>query len=463
MKRAPKVDLTIGPMSQHFRTLAVPAALGMVFNTAYNMVDMYFAGRLETSSQAGLSIGFGVFFVYVAFGFGLGSGVSALVGGALGARDARQARRLTGQALIFAALISGVLMAVGLILSPWIVQLVSEPGAYRDAAARYLLVLQLAIPGFVVAYACNGALQAQGDSVSLTRALGVAFLANVILNPLLIYGLPGLWGGIGFDGLAVSTVLSQTGVMVFMLWRLLGSEVAEGLQRRHFRPRVKTFRILAVQMLPTSFSLQVMILAGIAVQFALKGFGGHAIAAYGVGLRIEQMVLLPILGVATSLLPIAAQNFGARDFDRVRAALAYGVKVALTFMAITCPILWLGADWAMGVFTDDPEVRAAGVSYLHFDTLLLPVYAMLFLINSLLQALKRPIYVLWISIYRQGFGVAFFVWLYLNLRGWDLWSVWFGIGTSVMSGLVLSLLLARHVAGREIGGLWSKPADHSRT
>ena len=453
MKRKAQVDLTIGPMSRHYRTLAIPAALGMVFSTLYNMVDIFYAGRLATQAQAGLAIGFMVFFIYIAFGYGLGAAVSALVGNALGAKDRQGARRMATQALAFAAMISVLLMGFGLWFSPVLVELVSEPGAYRDAALRYLLLLQLAIPGFIVAYACNGALQAQGDSVSLTRALFAAFIANIILNPLLIYGLPGLWSGIGFDGLAVSTVMSQTGVMIYMLWRLFGSEVTDGTRRAHFKPRIKTFRTLALQMLPTSFSMQIMIIAGFAVQYALKGFGGHAIAAYGVGMRIEQLVLLPILGVASSLLPIAAQNFGAGDFDRVRAAYAFSVRIAMIFMAVTCPILWLGADVAMGFFTRDADVRAAGVGYLRFDAFLLPVYSLLFINNALLQALKRPVFVLWISIYRQGFGVAFFVWLFLTLRGFDLWSVWYGVGTSVVSGLILSATIAVLVSRKEMGGL----------
>ena len=108
-------------------------------------------------------------------------------------------------------------------------------------------------------------------------------------------------------------------------------------------------------------------------------------------------------------------------------------------------------------FTDDPLVQKIGTGYLRFDAILLPVYALLFIINSLLQALKRPIFVLWISIYRQGFGVAFFIWVFLTLRGLDIWSVWFGIGTSVVSGLALSLLIATMVSRKEIGGLWQKP------
>ncbi len=454
MKSPDGVDLTTGAMSGHFRALAVPAAIGMVFNTLYNMVDIYFAGQLDTSSQAGLAAGFMVYFVFVAFGVGLSSAMSALVGGAIGAGDSRAARRLTSRGLGYAALLSAFLMVFGAGVSPSIVGLITELGGYQDAANRYLLVLFLALPAFIVAFACNGVLQALGDTRSMTRALIVAFFANIILNPLFIYGIPGLWNGIGFDGLAVSSVVSQTGVMIYLLRRVLSSELARGFRPAHFRPKMITYRTIIAQMLPSSFSLQVMIIAGFVVQFALKSFGGHAIAAYGVGLRIEQLLLLPILGVSTAFLPIAAQNFGARKFDRVRAALLLATKVNLGFMAIACPLLWVGAPTAMRLFSDDPDVIRVGTGYLRFDGLLLPLYGMLFLINALLQALKRPIWVLWISMYRQGFAVAFFVWLFLTVRGWDVWSIWYGIGASVVSGLILSLLIANHVAQREIGGLW---------
>lgn len=458
MKALISIDATVGPMSGHFRTLAIPAAVGMVFNTLYNMVDIYFAGRLATSSQAGVAIGFMVFFLFLAFGMGLNAAISALVGGELGARNRRAARRIVGRGATFTALLSLVLMAAGFFLTPLVIALITEPGPYRDAADRYLLVLLLAIPGFLIAHFCNGALQAQGDTRSLTRALIVAFFGNIVLNPLLIYGLPGIWGGIGFDGVAVSTVLSQSGVALYMMLRLLASDLATGFRLRHFRPHTASFTTIAAQMLPTSFSLQVMIIAGFVVQYALKDFGAHAIAAYGVGLRIEQLLLLPVLGLSAAFLPIAAQNFGARRNDRVRAALRFAVLSMLALMALACPVLWIWAPGAMRLFSDDPDVIRVGATYLRFDGVLLPVYGMLFLINAFLQALKRPIWVLWISIYRQGFGVLFFVWLYLTILDGDVWNIWLGIGTSVVSGLVLSLLIARHVALREIGGLISDRA-----
>ncbi|MBV1864669.1 MAG: MATE family efflux transporter [Rhodobacteraceae bacterium] len=427
----------------------------MVFNTLYNVVDIYFAGRLDTASQAGLAIGFTAYFIFIAFGVGLSAGMSALIGSAVGQKDADTARHTAAQGVGFAVFLSAALMLTGWFFGHYLIDIISETGPYRFAGTRYFDILVLAIPGFLIAFTCNGILLAQGDGISMQRALMAAFFANICLNPLMIYGLPGLLPGMGFDGIAASTVVSQSGVMVFMIYRLRRSDVGCDIALQEVFPTLKTARIIGLQMLPTSFSMQVMIASGFMVQFALKGFGGSAIAGYGVGLRIEQLFLLPVLGIANSLLPIAAQNYGAQDFARVREAFSYCLKIGVVIMVLLCPILWVIANPALGLFTQDPEVIRVGVSYLHVDVFLLPVYTMLFIINSFLQALKRPIWVLWIGIFRQGFGVAFFVWLFIVPLGFGVSGVWYGIGTSVILGWLLAFLVAHRVALSEIGGLWN--------
>ena len=133
----------------------------------------------------------------------------------------------------------------------------------------------------------------------------------------------------------------------------------------------------------------VMMSAGFIVQFYLKSFGTAAVAAYGVALRVEQLFLLPVFGLTGALLPIAAQNYGAGKHDRVRQALFDCWKFGWMFMAVACPILFFASPLLMRTFTPDPEVISIGVSYLRVDGFILPVYMMLFAINSFLQALKR--------------------------------------------------------------------------
>ncbi|MFA3918436.1 MATE family efflux transporter [Ruegeria hyattellae] len=449
-----ELDLTRGPISGHFRALAIPAAVGMLFNTLYNVVDMFFAGLLSTSAQAGLALGFQAFFVAISVGVGLGAAMSALVGNALGAGENRTARRLAAQGLSY-GLVAAVLLALaGLWYGPALIRMVSEPGDYREAGLRYFHWLLLALPGFLLAFGCNGILQAHGDAVSMQRALMVAFFANIGLNPLLIYGIPGLIPGIGFDGLAVSTVLSQTGVMVFMIRQVLRRRRMRRLRLANLVPRLSKFAEISMQALPTAVSFMVMLLSGFVLQFALKTFGEHAIAGFGVAIRLEQILLLPVLGVTGALLPIASQNFGARNFDRVRMAVFQCWKVGFVMTAIAGPALWIFGRALLGLFTDDPEVIRVGLSYLRVDSVILPAYMLLFSINSLLQALKRPIWTVWISLYRQAFGVAFFVWVFVGVWGFDEIGVWFGTAAAVVTGLMIALLMTTHVARHEIGGLW---------
>lgn len=454
-------DLTDGPLSGHFRALAVPSAIGMVFTTLTNVVDMFYAGMLTTAAQAGLALSFQVFMVLVALGFGLNTAMSALVGNALGARDRAGARRTAMQGVLYGVLVSIVLFGVGQMAAPALVGLISEPGGARDAAIGYLSVLMFAMPAFLLAYAANGVLTAQGDTVSMSRGQIGAFVANCALNPLFIFGIPGLVPGMGFAGIALSTVLCQMGVLVWILWRVFGSDLMRGatadlpLPRR---PELPVWSAITAQALPVSFTMIVMMIAGFVVQFHLKEYGAQAQAAYGVALRIEQILLLPAFGLTGALLPIAAQNFGAGNHERVREAAWFCIRTGALLMLAAAAVLWLGGRAAMAIFTDDPRVIEIGAGYLLVDGFILPVYVTLFAINSLLQAFKRPVWALVIGIYRQGFGVAFFTWLLTGPAGLGIWGVWLGIAVSVATGLVLSLILLETLARRLMGGILPRPA-----
>ena len=452
-----KDDLTKGPMALHFRTLAIPAAFGMLFSTLYNVVDVYYAGLLSTDAQAGLAIGYQAFFILMAIGFGLSSALSSLVSNAKGSGDDTVAQRYVAQGIAFGVIITGSCMVIGWFLGPRLIDLVSEPGAYRDAALGYFYWLIFALPGFLLAYGGNGILQAHGDSRSMQRALMVAFVANIALNPLFMFGLPGLWNGMGFNGIAAATIISQTGVMVYIVKRIFQLDIMQSVKFAAFSPDKDSFKNIFAQLLPASSAMMVMFISGFVVQFALKSFGGHAVAAYGVAIRIEQILLLPILGMTGALLPIAGQNFGAQKFDRVRSALKYCWGIGFAMTALAMPILLFGGSFAMALFSNDPDVIRAGSSYLRVDAFLFPIYMMLFSINSLLQSFKQAIWTLWISVYRQGFAVGFFVWMFISFLDFGVQGVWFGIATAVTSGWVMSLIIVSNVAKTQIGGLLLTP------
>ncbi|MGB1106787.1 MAG: MATE family efflux transporter, partial [Candidatus Puniceispirillaceae bacterium] len=117
-------DLTEGSLAQHFRRLAVPAAIGMVFTTLYNVVDVFFAGLIGTAAQAGLAISFQAFFLFITFGFGLSSAMTALVGNAIGAKEDAEARIVAARGIGFGVIISTVLMVAAWFIGPELIKLV---------------------------------------------------------------------------------------------------------------------------------------------------------------------------------------------------------------------------------------------------------------------------------------------------------------------------------------------------
>ncbi|OAN76608.1 MATE family efflux transporter [Jannaschia sp. EhC01] len=446
-------DLTKGPIPKHFWALAIPAAVGMLFNTLYNVVDVYFAGLVSTAAQAGLSLGFQILFLSMALGVGLGAAMGALVGNALGEGDNRLARRYCAQGISFGLLGAVILGGAGQWYGPRLIEFVSADAEYQTTAITYFRLLTLALPGFIVAAGANGILQAHGDGRSMRRALVVAFFANLALNPLLMFGIPGIWDGLGFPGLAISTIVSQTGVMVYLIRQVVLLDTMEATETRHFVPDMPRYREIVEQVIPSGFAFLIMILAGVVVQFALKDFGEHAVAGYGIGIRLEQLIILPLMGLSSALLPIAAQNLGAKNPDRVREAMFYCWKAGAVIAVIAGPMLWFAGPFFVSLFTDDAEVIRVGRDYLRVGSVMLYVYLIHFSITSFLQAAKRPIWSLWISLYRQAFGVAFFVWLYVGYFGMSEIGVWFGTSTAAATGAIMALFVARHIAREKIGGL----------
>lgn len=424
-------------------------AVGMIFSTLYNIVDTFYAGLISTWAQAGLAIASQVFFFMIALGFGLSSALSALVGHALGKDDEEESNLVARQGIGFGILLSLMLTFSGYFFAPELIELISEPGEYREAANSYLRVLLMGSVCFLLAYSGNGVLQAHGDTQSMKRAQIAAFFANLALNPLFIFGIPGVFPAFGFDGLALSTLFSQAGVMCYILARVVRQGVFNGHRFSGLIPKSKTYLAITSQALPSSFSMMVMIIAGFVVQYFLKEFGSHAQAGYGVALRIEQILLLPVFGLTGSLLPIAAQNIGARQYHRVKEAALFCFKFGAIMTLLSGALLWVLGEYLMLLFTRDQAVIDVGVSYLRVDGMILWVYMLLFAFNSLFQAFKKPVLSLLVGIYRQGIGVALFSWLYVVIGGLGVWGVWFGIATSVVTGLFLSSVLLFYMVRKE--------------
>ncbi len=445
-------NLTEGALAGHLRQMAVPAALGMVFTTLYNVVDTYFAGWISTEAQAGLSVSFSAFMMMMAVGIGLNMGAGALIGGALGRKNLETARSFSAGAIGASVMLALVLMGAGQLWGDGLLRLMRVGPGVFDTASSYLFVMFFGLPAFMVGFTANGVLTAQGDTDTNKQAQMIACIANVGLNPLLIYGALGL-PGLGFHGIAVSTILIQIGVAAWLVSRALKTTAMRGVAFYQFFPDAALTFELIKQSAPASLNMMVMMAGGFLIQTHLQPFGASAVAGYGIAFRVEQLILLPILAISFATMPMVAQNFGAKDFDRVRQSVTLAWSVALALSLIGAVVLALGGVAMTRLFTDDADAVASGAAYLRLAALMMPAYSLMFIVTSFFQGVKRPIWSSAVGLYRQVFALALFPALLVAYTDWGLMAVWAGLFLAVWSGLILAVILTFKISRQTIGGM----------
>jgi putative MATE family efflux protein len=437
--------LVTAPIGGLVRSLAIPASVGFFFNTLYNVVDTYFAGLLSTEALAALSLSFPVFFTLIAMGSGFSTGATALIGQALGAGDRREAALIAAQGLVLSVLVTVSVMVIGYLSTPAIFRLLGASDEYLAICLEYIRVI-LAGCGFVYGvYMLNGVLNALGDTRSFRDFLIVAAIANVILDPLFMYGWLGL-PEMGVAGIALATVVAQSGGVLFLAHRVRRTGLLSRAEGVRWRPHRPTLWAIVEQGVPASLNMMSVAIGIFIITWFLGRFGQEAVAAYGAATRIEQIILMPTIGLNVAALTLAAQNAGAGKYDRVRSAvrtsLGYGAVVAL----VGSVGMFLAARPLMDVFSDDPEVIATGAHYLRIAAFIEYAYVLLFVNTSALQGLKRPQLALWLGLFRQVVAPITLFWLTTQVLGFGLDGIWWTVfGVTWVAALVAVRLARREV------------------
>ncbi len=420
------MNLTTDPIPRLVRDLAIPASVGFVFNTLFNVVDTWWAGRISTQAQAALSLSFPVFFILIATGSGLAQGATALIATALGARNLAAARHYAAQSAVFAVVIGVVLLGVGWSVAPMLFRLLGAEDAYLGLSLSYMNTILGGAVFFLLQSVLNGGLQAQGDTRTFRNALIAGCLLNVGLDPWFLYGGAGL-PPMGIAGIALSTVLITAGGSIYVFHRLRRTPVGAGLGWADFRPSASALRDIARQGLPASLNMMTVALGIFVITWFVSRFTPEGIAAYGIATRIEQLVLLPTIGLNIATLTLAGQNYGAGKPERVRQAWLTALRYGLVLMIGGGLLLFTAAHPLMAAFTSDVAVIDMGTSYLRVASLTLGSYVVLYQTVFMLQGLKRPLFGLWIGLYRQIVAPAFVFPLLAFSAGLGLGGIWWGI------------------------------------
>ena len=435
-------DLTSGPIPLLIRNIAIPASVGLFFHTMFNVVDTFFAGQVSTQALAALSLSFPAFFLIIALGSGFSVGATALIGNALGADDAEEAALLSRQCLLVGLAAGAGLSGIGILVSPPLFRSLGASGAYLGLCLIYMDIIFAGAAAFMLVYMNNAVLQAQGDTRPHRNFLIAGFAANCLLDPWFIFGGLGV-PAMGIGGLALATVLIQLGGGVYLGTRAWKSGLLRLTGWQSLLPDWRVVAEIARQGLPSSLNYMTIGLGIYVITYFVSDFGAPAVAAYGAAMRVEQMVLLPSIGLNIATLSLVAQNRGAgkpeRVWEAMRVALSYGAWV----MAGGTLLVLLLARPVMSFFTEDQGVIDIGTTYLRIDALVLYAYVLLFVHVAALQGVKRPMFGVWVGLFRQILVPALAFYFMIRVLDFGLLGIWWGI-----FGITWAAALAATGAGR---------------
>lgn len=437
------LDLTEGPVRRHLIAMALPTAIGMLMQTLYYLVDLYFVGRLGDAALAGVGAAGTVMMVVIAMTQVLGVGTVALIAQAVGRKDADDANLVFNQSLLMAAGCAVFTLVAGYGLSGAFMGSVGADPATTVAGLDYL---HWFLPGMALQFALvamGSALRGTGI-VKPTMVVQMAtVLLNVLLAPVLIAG----WGtgrpmGVAGAGLASTLSVAFGVAILYLYFHRLEKYVA--VRRDQLRPRLETWRRLLGIGLPSGGEFLLMFVIMAVIYGTIRDFGPDAQAGFGVGSRLMQAIFLPAMALAFAVAPVAGQNFGARRHDRVRETFrSAAVMSSVLMLVLTVACQWQPA-WLVAGFAADPGVVAVGAVYLGTVSWNFVASGIVFCCSGMFQALGNTIPSLVSSASRLVTFVLPALWM-AHRPGVDLRHFWYLSVASVTLQAVTSLLLLRMV------------------
>jgi len=373
------------------RKLAIPASVGTLFQTLYNIVDTFYSGLISPEALSALSKSFPIYFIIVATSIGVTVGGTSLIGNSIGEKNEKNASYYFTHIIIYGLLISVFITFIGLYFSEKVYNLMGSTQEITNLGLQYTNIMFYGSFLFFLVVSLNSLLHAEGDTKTYRNVLILSFLLNIILNPILIFGflfIPAM----GMMGIGLSTIIAQLIAFLIILFKVLQNPRVKKITIEYFNVKFIFLKNIFFQSMPISIAICGYAVAATFIFTYVGQTSELAVAGYGAATRIEQVVLLPILGINTAIISIIAQNFGANNFERVKETYFVSIKYGLILMVFSGILVYLTADIVPRFFSSNEVVLEYGRRYLKIAAFILPAYPIFFLSNGFFMGLKKSNY-----------------------------------------------------------------------
>lgn len=382
-------DLIQGPLFPAIVRLAIPLVLANLMQTAYNIIDTYWVGRLGEEAIAAISLAFPIIFLIISFGAGLTIAGTVLVAQYTGKQDQENVDLTAGQTIILLVNVSVVISLVGFFVSNPMLQLMgAEPGVLGKATV-YLKILFGGAVFMFMFFVFQSILRGWGDTKTPMWVMFWSVLANTILDPLMIMGI-GPFPKMGIAGAAWATIISRGAAAMVGLWILFSGRKVLHIRLRHLWPDWKIQWRLVKLGIPASVEQSITALGITAMIFIVADFGTTVVAAYGIGARILSFVIVPAFAIAMATSTTLGQNFGADQLDRAEKAGWIGAGTGFAALSFFGILLFIFAEPVTSIFIkENPDVVGLGSEFLRIMALTFGFFGLQLVFNGAFRGAGR--------------------------------------------------------------------------
>ena len=440
------------PVNKLLISMALPMMISMLVQALYNIVDSMFVAQISENALTAVSLAFPAQNLMIAVGTGTGVGINALVSRSLGERNGERANLIANNGLLLYVL-SGIVFALfGIFGSRLFFRAQTSDLEIVELGTQYLRICCLLSTAIFLQFGFERILQATGRTIYTMLTQGLGAIVNIILDPILIFGLLGA-PRLGVRGAAIATVIGQicAASLACFFNKKKNDDIVINPKKYHLQAHaVKSIYAIGI---PSICMVSIGSIMTFGMNKILIGFTSTAAAVFGVYFKLQSFIFMPVFGMNNGMVPIIGYNYGARKPDRLLKTLKLAITYAVCIMLIGMVIFWVFTKQLLGIFNASEQMLAIGIPALRIISLSFFLAGFDIICTSAMQALGHGVISLIISILRQLAVLLPVAFIFSKI--WGLNAVWIAFPLAECVALVVTILFWRKVYRNEIQPLYN--------
>lgn len=370
--------------------MTVPVLFGIATMMAQGLIDTWFIGQVGDAQLAAFSFGFPILMIVTSVAIGLGAGTSSVVARAIGADDHRRARRLSTDSLLLSFLVTAIISAIGILTIGPLFRLLGAPDELMPLIRGFMTILYMGVPFIVVGMVGMASMRATGDTRLPSMLMILAAVLNVILDPILIFGV-GPVPAMGLNGAAMAALLARATIFVGTLYLMRHRLDMVSFNKPDPGELRQSWRDILHVGIPAAGTNIVVPVGAALVTAMIARFGPDAVAGFGVASRIESMMLVMYYALSAIIGPFVGQNFSAGKEERILRALWLCTVFCIGSGLVIAALLASMSGWLPGLFSDSESVQQVTSMFLWIVPVSYGTYGMVMIMNASFNGLGYPI------------------------------------------------------------------------